>query len=84
MHKVVKGPPHKLLDADKTCFSSHKITSKFVLAKFQVCCTYHHPRGTHLHKWVGVRAGNFENDPYKIINYLSLICVRVATIDVYS
>ena len=67
MHTMVKVLPHKLLDADKTWFSSLKITSKFVLAKFQVCCTYHHPRGTHLHMRVEVHAGIFENDPYKII-----------------
>ena len=45
--------PHNLLDADKTCFSSPKITSKFVLAKFQVCYTYHHPRWTPLHQRAG-------------------------------
>ena len=57
-------------------------TSKFVLAKFQVCCTHHHPPGTPLHKKAGVRAGNFENEPYKIIKrYLSLLCLVVATID---
>ena len=47
------------VDADKTCFSSPKITSEFVLAKCQVCCTYLHPRGTPLHKRAGVRAWNF-------------------------
>ena len=68
MHTVERAFPHQLLDADKTCFSSPKITSKFVLAKFQVCCTYQHPRGTPLHNKVGVRAKNFENDRYKIID----------------
>ena len=37
--------PHKLIDTDRTCFSSPKITSKFVLAKFHVCCTYHQSPG---------------------------------------
>ena len=53
--------------ADKTFFSSPKITSKFVLAKFQVCCTYQLPPGTPMYKRARMRAGNFENDPYKII-----------------
>ena len=66
MHMMVKALPHKLLDADKTWFSSLKITSKFVLAKFQVCCTYHHPRRIHLHNRAGVRAGTSENHRYKI------------------
>ena len=42
------------------------------------------PRGTPLHKKAGVRAGNFENEHYKIIKrYLSLLCLGVATIDDY-
>ena len=56
------------VDADKTCFSSPKITSEFVLAKCQVCCTYQLPRGTPIHKrGGGVRAWKFENDRYRTI-----------------
>ena len=66
MHTEVKVLPHKLLDAEKTCFSPPKITSKFVLAKFQVCCTYHHTPGENLHNRAGAHAGNFENDFYKM------------------
>ena len=51
MHTVVKGPSAQA--------TSLRITSKFVLAKFQV---YHHSRGTHLHKRAGVCAENFGND----------------------
>ena len=59
------------------------LTSKFVLAKFQVCCTHHHHPGETFKK-EGVRAGNFENEHYKIIKrYLSLLCLGVATIDDY-
>ena len=36
------------------------------------------------HKKAGARAGNFENEHYKIIKrYLSLLCLGVATIDDY-
>ena len=55
------------VDADKTCFSSPKITSEFVHAKCQVCCTYQHPPGYPLHKRAGVRAWYFENDRYRVI-----------------
>ena len=75
LHAVVRALPHKLLNAHKTCFPSPKIASKFVLAKFQVCCTYHHPRRTHLHNRAGVRAGNFENDFYKIIKGTRVLSV---------
>ena len=65
MHTVVKGPSALATGGGQN--SSPKITSKFVVAKFQVCCMYHHLRGTHLQKTSGMRAGNSENDPYEII-----------------
>ena len=34
---------------------------------------YHHPRGTHLHKRAGVRAGKSENDPYIYYKYIYTI-----------
>ena len=75
LHAVVRALPHKLLNADKICFSSPRMASKFFLAKFQVCCTYHHPRRTHLHNRAGVRAGNFENDFYKFIKGTRVLSV---------
>ena len=65
MHAVVEGPSAPATGGRQN--SSPKITSKFVVAKFQECFMYHHPRRTHLHKRAGVRTGNSENDPCEII-----------------
>ena len=68
MPTVVKGPSHQNLS----------------LLNFKCAARIITPRGTPLHKKAGVRAGNLENEPYKIIKwYLSLLCLGVATIDDY-
>ena len=53
--------------ADKTFFSSPKITSNLSLLNFKCAARISTPRGTPIHKRARVRAGNFENDPCKII-----------------
>ena len=83
MHAVVKGPSAPVTGGRQN--SSRKITSKFVVAKFQVCCMYHHPRGTHLHKRAGVRAGKSENDPYIYYKYIYIyIYIYIYTINFNS
>ena len=66
MHTVVNGPSAQATRRWQNLFLFTQNHIK-ICPKVQVCCTYHHLRGTHLHKRAGVRAGNFENDPYKII-----------------
>ena len=53
MPTVVKGPSALATRRWQNMFLFAKITSEFVLAKCQVCCTYQHPRGTPLHKRAG-------------------------------
>ena len=65
-------------------FSLHrKSHQNLSLLNFKCIARISTSRGTPIHKKVGMRAGIFEKDPYKVKRYLSLIRVGVATTDVY-
>ena len=63
MHTVIKGPSEQ---KTKLVFLHPKSHKNLSLRNFKCAARIITP-GEHLHKKAGVRAGNFENDPYKII-----------------
>ena len=53
--------------ADKTFSLHRKSHQNLSLLNFKCAARISTPRGTSIHKRARMRAGNFENDPYKII-----------------